>query len=75
LQTVMDRLKLLNKPSALNNMYSFIFLVVILVIGFVTNYYIVIVLILALILLLLNGIMMSNNIYSKMGRYRLVVLA
>merc|ERR1712113_932977 len=26
-------------------------------------------------LLLLNGIVMSNNIYSKMGRYRLIVLA
>jgi len=75
LQTVIDGLKLLNKPSALNNMYSFVFLVVILVIGFVTNYYIVIVLMLALILLLLNGIIMSNNIYSKIGRYRLVVLA
>jgi len=33
------------------------------------------VIMLALILLLLNGIMLSGNIYSKMGGYRLVVLA
>merc|ERR1712157_309506 len=55
-------LKLLNKPSAINNMYSFTFLVMILIM-------------LALMLLLLNGIMLSSNIYSKIGRYRLIVLA
>merc|ERR1712176_928001 len=75
LQTVMDRLKLLNKPSAINNVYSFTFLVIILIIGFTSGYYIMIVIMLALILLLLNRIILSSNIYSKMGRYRLIVLA
>merc|ERR1712217_833890 len=43
--------------------------------SFVANYYVMVVMILALILLLLNRIVMSNNIYSKMRRYRLIVLA
>lgn len=75
LQTVIDRLKLLNKPSAINNKYSFIFLVLMLVISFIGNYYIIIVVMLSLIIILLQGIMISNNIYSKMGRFRLIVLA
>jgi len=75
LQTVIDRLKLLNKPSAINNMYSFVFLVIILIIRFTSSYYMIIVIILSLMLLLLNGIMLSDNIYSKIGGYRLVVLA
>lgn len=75
LQTVMDRLKLLNKPSAINNLYSFIFLICMLIISFIMNYYIIMVMMLALILLLLNGIILSDNMYSKMGRFRLIVLA
>jgi hypothetical protein len=75
MQTVVDGLKLLNKPSAVNNIYSFSFLAVMILIRFVANYYMIVVIILALILLLLNRIVMSNNIYSKMGRYRLIVLA
>merc|ERR1712174_117459 len=75
LQTVMDRLKLLNKPSAINNMYSFTFLVIILIMRFTSSYYMMIVIILALMLLLLNRIILSSNIYSKIGRYRLIVLA
>lgn len=75
MQTVIDGLKLLNKPSAINNMYSFIFLIMMLIIRFTSSYYIIIVIILALMLLLLNRIMMSDNIYSKIGGYRLVVLA
>lgn len=75
LQTVIDGLKLLNKPSAINNKYSFIFLVLILLMSFIGNYYIIMVMILSLILILLQGIVMSNNIYSKMGRFRLIVLA
>merc|ERR1711976_1131139 len=66
---------LLNKPSAINNMYSFMFLIMMLMIRFTSNYYIMIVIMLALILLLLNRIIMSDNIYSKIGGYRLVVLA
>lgn len=75
LQTVMDGLKLLNKPSAVNNLYSFMFLICIVIISFMMNYYIMIVVILALILLLLNGIILSDNTYSKMGGFRLIVLA
>lgn len=75
LQTVMDRLKLLNKPSAINNLYSFIFLICMIMISFTINYYVMIVIMLALILLLLNGIIISDNTYSKIGGFRLIVLA
>merc|ERR1712174_12803 len=50
-------------------------LVIILIIGFTSSYYIIIVIMLALMLLLLNGIILSSNMYSKIGRYRLIVLA
>merc|ERR1712157_20010 len=66
---------LLNKPSAINNIYSFTFLVMILLIRFTSSYYIIMVIMLALMLLLLNRIILSSNIYSKIGRYRLIVLA
>lgn len=56
-------------------MYSFRFLAIIILMRFVSNYYIMIVVILALMLILLNRIVISNNIYSKMRRYRLVALA
>jgi len=75
LQTVMDGLKLLNKPSALNNLYSFSFLIVMLLMSFMGNYYMIMVMMLSLILLLLQGIILSNNTYSKIGRFRLIVLA
>jgi len=75
LQTVIDGLKLLNKPSAINNLYSFMFLICIIVISFTMNYYVIIVIILALILLLLNRIIISDNTYSKIGGFRLIVLA
>lgn len=71
----MDGLKLLNKPSAINNLYSFIFLICMIVMSFMMNYYIIMVIMLALILLLLNGIILSGNTYSKMGGFRLIVLA
>lgn len=75
LQTVMDGLKLLNKPSAVNNKYSFMFLVLILLISFICSYYIMMVVMLSMIMILLQGIIISNNMYSKMGGFRLVVLA
>merc|ERR1712003_462844 len=46
-----------------------------LIMRFTSSYYIIIVIMLALMLLLLNGIILSSNIYSKIGRYRLIVLA
>merc|ERR1712157_268076 len=61
--------------GAINNMYSFTFLVIMLIIGFTSSYYMMIVIMLALMLLLLNGIILSSNIYSKIGGYRLIVLA
>lgn len=75
LQTLMDGLKLLNKPSAINNMFSYIFLILILLVSFVMNYYVMMVIFLALILLLFSGIMLSDNTYSKMGGFRLIVLS
>merc|ERR1712048_454156 len=45
------------------------------IIGFTSSYYMIMVIILALMLLLLNGIILSDNMYSKIGGYRLVVLA
>lgn len=75
LQTVIDRLKLLNKPSAINNKHSFGFLIVIILMRFTMSYYMIMVLMLALMLILLNGIIISDNIYSKMRRFRLMVLA
>merc|ERR1711972_959826 len=55
--------------------YSFIFLICMLMMSFMMNYYIIMVVMLALMLLLLNGIMLSDNTYSKMGGFRLIVLA
>merc|ERR1712048_317743 len=75
LQTVMDRLKLLNKPSALNNSYSFIFLSGIIILAVTSNYYIMVIMMLGLMLALLNGILLSNSIYPKIGGYRLIVLS
>jgi len=75
LQTVVDGLKLLNKPSAINNLFSFIFLIIMILLAFLSNYYIMMVIILALMLLLLNRIIISNNTYSKIGGFRLIVLA
>lgn len=75
LQTVMDGIKLLNKPSALNNVFSFLFLCIMLLITIVSNYYVMMVVILALMLLLVNGIVISDNIYSKIRCFRLIVLA
>merc|ERR1711972_240690 len=66
---------LLNKPSAINNLYSFTFLLVILILFFSVNYYLIMIMMISLMLILLNRILLSNNIYSKMGRYRLIVLA
>jgi formate hydrogenlyase subunit 4 len=75
LQTVIDRLKLLNKPSAVNNKNSFIFLVVMLIMSYIANYYILIVIILRGIMLIFIGVMVGNNIYRKMRAYRIVVLS
>lgn len=51
------------------------FLVLMLSMSFISNYYMIMVVMLSLIVMLLQGIMMSNNIYSKIGGFRLIVLA
>lgn len=71
----MDGLKLLNKPSAINNKNSFIFLIIILRISYVRNYYILIVLMLGGMILMFIRIIVGSNIYRKIGAYRLVVLS
>lgn len=75
LQTVVDRLKLLNKPSALNNMFSFTFLVIMIITCNVTNVYCVVIIILRIIIIIIYGAVLGNNLYSKIGTYRIVVLA
>lgn len=75
LQTVMDGLKLLNKPSALNNKHSFTFLVLILLLSYVSNIYMLIVVILRRMLSMFLGVIIGNNIYGKMGAYRMVILS
>lgn len=75
LQTLVDGVKLLNKPSALNNMNSFLFLLGVMLISFTSNYYMMVVLIVALMITMLKGIMMSSNAYSIIRGFRLVVLA
>jgi len=71
----MDGLKLLNKPSALNNKHSFTFLVLMLLLSYVSNIYILIVVILGRMLSIFLGVVIRNNIYGKIGAYRIVVLS
>lgn len=72
---MIDGLKLLNKPSALNNKNSFMFLVVILMISYVTNIYILIAVILRGMILIFIRVILGNNIYGKIGSYRMVILS
>jgi len=65
----------LNKPSALNNKHSFTFLVLMLLLSYVSNIYILIVIILGRILSIFLGVIIRSNIYGKIGAYRIVVLS
>lgn len=71
----MDGLKLLNKPSALNNKHSFTFLILILMLSYVSNMYILMVIMLGGILSMFLGVIIGNNIYGKIGAYRMVILS
>jgi len=71
----MDGLKLLNKPSALNNKHSFTFLVLMLLLSYVSNIYILIVVILGRMLSIFLGVIIRSNIYGKIGAYRIVILS
>lgn len=75
LQTVIDGLKLLNKPSAIKNHQSFTFLVLIIVLSYVVNMYILMVVILGGILSIFLRVILRDNLYGKMGAYRMVILS
>jgi len=75
IQTVVDRIKLLNKRMVLNNFYSGLFLVTTLLMVLITNKLGLFVILLGTIILIYQGILVSNNIYSKMGGYRIVLLS
>jgi len=74
-QTVVDRIKLLNKGMILNNFYSRLFLIITLLMVLVTNKLRLFVILLRTMILIYQGILVSNNIYSKMGRYRIILLS
>lgn len=75
IQTIVDGVKLLNKRITLNNVYARMFLIFVIVMLFQMNLLILFVLLLGRIILIYQGILVSNNIYSKIGRYRIIVLS
>lgn len=75
LQTVMDRLKLLNKPSSINNKHSFSFLILMLILSYVINLYILMTLILGRIISIFIGVVLGDNVYRKIRAFRIVVLS
>jgi len=75
LQTVIDGLKLLNKPSAIKNHQSFTFLVLIIVLSYVTNIFMLIVIILRGILSMFLRVILRDNLYRKIRAYRMVILS
>lgn len=75
LQTVMDRLKLLNKPSSINNKHSFSFLILMLILSYVINLYILMTLILGRIISIFIGVVLGDNVYRKIRAFRIIVLS
>lgn len=75
IQTVLDRVKLFNKGNIVNNFYSSSFLSLVVLICIITNLLILVICLLATIMLIYQGMLMSGNIYSKIGRYRMFVLS
>jgi len=74
-QTVVDGVKLLNKGIVLNNIYSRMFLIMTLIIMLLTNKIVLFVMLLRTIMLIYQRILISDNIYSKMGGYRIILLS
>lgn len=75
LQTVIDRVKLLNKNSRLRNLYSRRFLVLVLLLISANNYYLLVVAIIGSIMWILLGALLGNNLYSKIGAVRMLILS
>jgi len=75
LQTVMDGLKLLNKPSAIKNHQSFTFLILIIMLSYVTNMFMLMVVMLGGILSIFLGVILGDNLYGKIRAYRMVILS
>lgn len=71
----MDRIKLLNKPSSINNKHSFSFLILILVLSYVVNLYILIALMLGGIISMFIGVVLGDNVYGKIRAFRMIVLS
>jgi len=74
-QTVVDGVKLLNKGMILNNIYSRMFLIITLVMILLTNKLILFVMLLGTMMLIYQRILISDNIYSKIGGYRIILLS
>lgn len=74
-QTVIDGVKLLNKGSVTNNYYSGSFLRFVLILCIMTNLLMLVLCLLATMMLIYQGMLVSGNVYSKMGGYRMFVLS
>jgi NADH:ubiquinone oxidoreductase subunit H len=75
IQTVVDRIKLLNKRIGLNNFYARLFLGRVLIFLILSNLIALSFYLIARIIVMYQGILVSNNIYSKIGRYRMILLS
>lgn len=75
IQTVVDRVKLLNKGIRLNNFYARLFLGRVLIFLTLSNLIALSFYLIAGIIVMYQGILVSNNIYSKIGRYRMILLS
>lgn len=65
----------MNKPSAIKNHQSFTFLVLMVVLSYITNMYILIVVMLRGILSIFLRVILGDNLYRKIGAYRIVILS
>lgn len=73
-QTIVDGIKLFGKSISKIIKYGFIILVIIILIIVVFNYVNFLLFAVVVLIMIVNGISMSNNIYSLMGRYRIFVV-
>jgi len=66
---------LLNKPSAIKNHQSFTFLVLMILLSYVTNMYILIVVMLGGMISIFLRVILGDNVYGKIRAYRMVILS
>lgn len=71
----MDGLKLLNKPSAINNKQSFSFLILMVMLSYIRNLYMLMVVILGGIVVIFLRVILGGNVYGKMGAFRIIILS